>query len=174
MKNIILLSVSAVMFFVFNLNEALAIAYSCDANCDEAAKFRYRCPTINNPNRKCDGTNHVKRAACITDKTLSCDLWDSVKDGYMNNVVNSVAKNDTVIHAAERDGWTKSNCRVSGTGIIGLTAQFYSSPICAAAGVTTAGVGAPYCIAFIAASSALIAEGVCTQLCHDKHLLDCN
>ena len=54
-----------------------ANAYDCNSNCKEEAKFKYPCPTWNNPGRKCTGINPAKLAACEADKAISCRLWNS-------------------------------------------------------------------------------------------------
>ena len=144
---------------------AYGLAFQCDADCDEASRFTYPCPTLRKPGRKCSGTNYAKRSLCIADKSTSCgNILDNVRDG----MIRSVASDGNVIAAAERGGWTSGNCSGVGGGVIGATIIIYGGKICA--GTT---VGAAPCMAAVSVGAAALVQGVCTQLCHDRHLLDC-
>ena len=69
---------------------SLGLAYDCNSDCHEEAKFRYRCPTVSNPGRKCTGVNPAKKAACEADKAVSCGLWESIYDHFAGQIKDSL------------------------------------------------------------------------------------
>jgi len=47
----------------------------CSTDCARKASFRYPCPTVRNPGRKCEGREPTTYLACETTKKTSCELW---------------------------------------------------------------------------------------------------
>lgn len=58
-----------------------AFAWDCNADCDQASRSSYPCPTFRNPRRRCPMTDHFTRSACILQKEASCKLWNEVAEG---------------------------------------------------------------------------------------------
>jgi len=145
--------------------------YDCDSDCQAEAKFEYPCPTISHPGRKCTGINPLKLSACEAARGADClrRKLDEEKDRLRDSIIAVVAKDHNVVRASE--GWTKGSCRTVGYGLITGTILLYSQPICTA---IAPGVGNATCAAALAAIEPAIVEGVCTQLCQDKHLSDCH
>lgn len=105
--------------------------------------------------------------------------WDPTTARWYRGSVGTVAsrlgsqtgKNPYLIWSAQRDGWTMGKCRTVGAGAVLTTAMLYSAAICEA--TTVEPVSATVCTGIVTAAGSVIVEATCTQLCHDRHLLDC-
>jgi hypothetical protein len=62
------------------LAASTAQAWDCNADCDQASRTYFRCPTFKNPQRRCPMTDHFTRSACLVQKAASCKLWQSAVD----------------------------------------------------------------------------------------------
>lgn len=79
--------------YVYDNNDGLA--YSCDTDCGNVSKFRYPCPTFSNPGRKCWGKNHVKYAACESDKAIACRLMSAIENKALTLALSG-KENETI------------------------------------------------------------------------------
>jgi hypothetical protein len=61
----------ALAFGVFGWS-TVGLSYHCRSNCHDEAKFKYPCPTLTKPHRKCEGINPGKLAACQAAKPVEC------------------------------------------------------------------------------------------------------
>jgi hypothetical protein len=95
-----------------------------------------------------------------------------LKVRVVNRVGMAVASNPEFRETARREGWTLSKCRVAGAGLAVTIAGFQGAVICAAC-VAGEPVSATACTGLVIGAGTTITEIACTQLCHDRHLLDC-
>lgn len=141
------------LFILICSGQAKAIAYDCDSDCYGVARFRYSCPTFNNPARKCWGRNPVKFAACEADKALSCKLWNEAVD-FFSTKTKSMLQNE--FNAANYQKAEYS----------GETAQYmaYCTGAAAAACATVgAQLGGPYGAILAGAGGSFVSYQICKQ-----------
>ena len=136
------------------LRQTDRLEVSCGDNCSKHCRRKVLGNWVPNP---------ICEVACNAERGLDCALEDASK-GVVSKVLNDI--HDQAI----RDGWTKQTCLKVGTPPILLASAVYITPICTAAGVSTVGWGVPACVTAITGT---IVTAVCTQLCHDRILLDC-
>ena len=87
-------------------------------------------------------------------------------------VVNEVANDTNVQAQANCNGWTKESCTQVGSGIIALPTLQWGTKFCTEwSGGEQIKFGT--CMMAAGTTSYAVVKGVCTQLCHDKHLIDC-
>lgn len=136
------------------LRQTDRLEVSCDTNCSHHCRRKVLGTWIANP--ICEGT-------CNLERGVQCGI-ETVKRDVVRNVLNEIQG------LASRDGWSKATCVAVGTPPILLASGAYITPACAAAGAATVGWGIPACVT---AMTGAIVTAVCTQLCEDKHLSDC-
>jgi hypothetical protein len=156
----------AVSFFL-SLVAPKAQAFDCYTDCGTVASFKYPCPTLSNPHRRCTGREPGTFAACQTTKVAACNILLPLKNQILHKMVTTVASDVHVEDVA--GGWTRLTCATAGAGLITAVNAGYSAPICAAMNVAAAG-----CVTFVVASGGVITGGVCAQLCADHRLADCH
>lgn len=133
------------------------VAYSCDADCGEAAKFRYPCPTFRNPGRKCDGKNHVKYAACEADKAVSCRLWNSAASWFEPKVkphlmARGFGRTKWLSHVERgTEGEYITDCTAAGVAILATVGTTFGGPYVGLAG---------------GAAGLFVAKRICEQSTH--------
>jgi hypothetical protein len=90
----------------------------------------------------------------------------------LNGIGRNIGEMDVVEDRAESGGWTTSNCRVLGLGIISTIAAFKGVAICEAL-VAGEQLSAATCTAMVIAGGSTITEAACVTLCHNHVLQDC-
>lgn len=57
-----------------------AVAVQCDTDCGRVAAFKYPCPSVRKPYRKCEGREPAVWSSCQTVKFASCEVWEKAVD----------------------------------------------------------------------------------------------
>jgi hypothetical protein len=112
-----------------------AQAWDCNADCDQASEASFPCPTLRKPWRKCKGTDHFTRTACLAQKAASCKLWNSAADFATDKLKPHLVGefNSNSWAAAVEGGETEkekymAKCEVAGVMACGILGSYLAGP----------------------------------------------